>query len=115
MRFIVSLILIAGLSYVLCLFMPWWAIAIAAFVVAAFIPQRGFASFITGFIALFLLWGFLSWMINSANHEILAHRVSLLVFKNDNPLALILMTSLTGAIVAGFAAWAGSFAHKRVK
>lgn len=115
MRFIVSLILTAGLSYVLCLFMPWWSIAIAAFAVAAFIPQRGFASFITGFIALLLLWVTLSWMINAANHEILAHRVSMLVFKNDNPFLLILVTSLVGAIVAGFAAWAGSYAHKKLK
>lgn len=115
MRFIVSLILIAGLSYVLCLFLPWWSIAIAAFVVSAFIPQKGFASFLSGFIAMFLLWGTLSWMINAANHELLAHRVSLLVFKSDNPLLLILLTSLAGAIVAGIAALAGSFVHKRVK
>lgn len=115
MRFIVSLILIAGLSYTLCLFLPWWSIALAAFAVSAFIPQRGFASFITGFIALFLLWGILSWMINTANHEILAHRVSVLVLKSENAVALILMTAITGAIVAGFAAWAGSFAHKKLK
>ncbi len=115
MRFIISIILTAGLSYVLCLFLPWWSIALAAFVVSAFIPQRGFASFISGFIALFLLWGFLSWTINAANHEILAHRVSMLVLKNDSTVVLILMTSLIGAIVAGFAAWAGSFAHKKLK
>lgn len=115
MRFIISLILIAALSYVLCLFLPWWSIAIAAFVVCAFIPQRGFASFITAFIALFLLWGYLSWMIDADNHEILSHRISVLVFKNDNPLLLILLTSLTGAIVAGFAALAGSFVHKKLK
>lgn len=115
MRFIVSLILIAALSYVLCLFLPWWAVAIAAFVVSAFIPQRGFASFVTGFIALFLLWGVLSWMIDTANHGILSHRVSVLILKSDNPLALILLTSLTGALVAGFAALAGSFVHKKIK
>lgn len=115
MRFIVSLILIAALSYVLCLFLPWWSVAIAAFIVCAFIPQRGFASFITGFLSLFLLWGMLSWMIDDANHEILSHRISTLVFKQDNPLLLILLTALTGAIVAGFAALAGSFVHKKLK
>lgn len=115
MRFIVSLILTALVSYVLCLFLPWWTVAIAAFLVSAFIPQRGFASFIAGFVALFLLWGAMAWMIDSANHQILSHRVSMLVLKIDNPLYLILLTSLTGALVAGFAAWAGSFAHRKVR
>ncbi len=115
MRFIVSLILIAFLSYVLCLFLPWWSIAVAAFVVAAFIPQKGFVSFVTGFVALFLLWGTLAWSISHANHDILAHRVSVLILKNDNPFALILMTALVGGLVAGFAALAGSFVHKKIK
>lgn len=115
MRFIVSIILIALLSYVLCLFLPWWFIAVAGFVVAIFIKQKGFPSFFSGFIALFLLWGFMAGFISNANHDILAHRVSVLIFKNDNPFLLILLTGITGGIVAGIAALAGSFAHKKIK
>jgi len=115
MKFIVSLLLTAFLSYVSGLFLPWWSIAVAAFLVSAFVPQRSFVSFITGFIAIFLLWGIMSWMISADNHDILAHRVSLLIFKNDNPLLLILTTALTGALVAGFAALAGSFLHRPLK
>lgn len=115
MKFIVSLLLIAFLSYVLGLFLPWWTIAIAAFITSAFIPQRPFISFLTGFFSLLLLWGIMSWMISADNHDLLAHRVSMLIIKNDSPLLLILLTALTGAIVGGFAALAGSYVHKPLK
>lgn len=115
MKFIVSLLLIAFLSYVLSLFLPWWAIAIAAFIVSAFISQKPFISFLTGFIALFLLWGIMSWMISADNHDLLAHRVSMLVIKKDSPVLLIFLTAIIGALVAGFAALAGSFIHRPVK
>ncbi|MCW5914228.1 MAG: hypothetical protein KIT66_06445 [Chitinophagaceae bacterium] len=115
MKFISSLVLIALLSYVMGMFLPWWTIAIAAFVVCWFIPQRGFVSFLTGFLAIFLLWGIMSFMISSANHDILAHRVSELILKKDSPTMLILLTGLLGGLVAGFAALSGSFAHKKLK
>lgn len=112
MKFFISLILTILLSFAACLFLPWWSIAIAAFVVAALIPQKPFKAFLTGFIALFLLWGALSfWMSNNNNH-ILAHKVSQLILKMDNPYLLILATALIGAIVAGFAALVGSYLRK---
>lgn len=115
MKFFVSLVLIAALSYALCLFFPWWTIAIAAFLVSVFIAQPPLMSFFAGFLSLFLFWGIMSWMISTANHHILAHRISLLVLKNDDPFMLVLLTAFLGAVVAGFAALAGSFAHRSVR
>lgn len=115
MKFIVSVLLIAFLSFALSLFLPWWTIAIAAFVVSVFIRQGSLISFVSGFVSLFLLWGIMSWIISTANHDILAHRISLLILKTDNPLLLVLTTALIGAVVAGFAALAGSFAHSARK
>lgn len=109
MKFIISIILTALLSFCACLFFPWWSIAIAAFIVAALIPQAPLVSFITGFIALFLLWGILSFWISTNNNDILAHRVSLLIFKVDNPFLLIIVTALIGALVAGFAALTAAY------
>jgi len=45
MKFIVSILLIALLSVVVCLYLPWWIIAIVAFIVAALIPQKPVTSF----------------------------------------------------------------------
>lgn len=112
MKFLVSILLTALLSFALCLFMPWWSIAIAAFAVAALVPQKPGKSFVTAFIALFLLWGGLSFWISNNNHHLLAHKVSQLVLKMDNPMLLVLATAIIGALVAGFAALAGSFVRK---
>ena len=117
MKFSISLILTAFLSFAACLYLPWWSIAIAAFLVAVLIPQRPGRAFLTGFIALFLLWGGLSFWLSNNNDHILAHKISLVVFKMDNPWLLLLATALIGALVAGFAALSGSFlrTHKKVK
>lgn len=115
MKFITSIILTALLSYALCLFLPWWSIAIAAFLVSALIAQTPGNSFLSGFLSLLLFWGAFAWLVSMANHHILANRISVLVFKTDNPLLLVVMTALIGALVAGFAALAGSFAHRRIR
>ncbi|MBK8787171.1 MAG: hypothetical protein IPN43_11940 [Chitinophagaceae bacterium] len=112
MKFFLSLILTILLRFAPCLFLPWWSVAIAAFVVAALIPQRPFKAFLTGFIALFLLWGGLSFWMSNNNDHILAHKVSQLILKMDNPYLLVLATALIGALVAGFAALAGSYLRK---
>ncbi|MFM6924283.1 MAG: hypothetical protein ACKOU7_02185, partial [Ferruginibacter sp.] len=79
MKFFISLILTILLSFAMCLFLPWWSIAIAAFVVAAIIPQKPFTSFLAGFTALFFLWGGLSFYISSNNDHLLAYKVSMLL------------------------------------
>jgi hypothetical protein len=112
MKFFISLILTILLSFAACVFLPWWSIAIAAFIVAALIPQKPGKAFLTGFIALFLLWGGLSFWMSNNNDHILAHKVSQLILKMDNPILLVLATALIGALVAGFAALAGSYLRK---
>ncbi|MEO8568793.1 MAG: hypothetical protein ABI419_06650 [Ginsengibacter sp.] len=109
MKFLISIILIILLSFCSCLYFPWWSIAVVAFLVAALIRQTHLVSFFSGFTALFLLWGIMSFWISSNNNDVLAHKVSLLIFKSDNTFLLILSTALIGALVAGFAALAASF------
>lgn len=112
MKFFVSLLLTALLSFAACLYLPWWSIAIAAFIIAALIPQSAVKSFLTGFTALFLLWGALSFWISNNNEHLLAHKVSIVLLKMDNPWVLIFATAIIGALVAGFGALSGSFLRK---
>ena len=112
MKFIVSIILIALLSVAACLYLPWWMIAVAAFLVTALIPQKPGQSFLTGFISLFLLWGSLAWYISISNNNLLAHKISLLILKTDSPFVLIIATALIGALVAGFGALSGSYLRR---
>ena len=109
MKFLISLILTALLSLVFCLYLPWWSIAIAAIIVSVILHQSPGRSFLAGFLALFFLWTILSWYISYKNEHILAHRMSMIVLKVDSPILLILLTGFIGALVAGFAATAGSF------
>ena len=112
MKFLVSIILIALLSLAVCLYLPWWSIAIVAFIVAAAIPQKPGKAFLAGFIALFLLWGALAWFISGNNDHLLAHKAAMLILKKDSPGILIIVTALIGALVAGVAALSGSFVRK---
>lgn len=112
MKFIISLLLIALLSFAACLYLPWWSVAVVAFLVTAFIPLKPLAAFLAGFTAVFVLWLSLTAWISSANEHVLAHKVSILILKMDNVGVLIFVTALIGALVAGFGALTGSFIRK---
>lgn len=109
MKFLVSAVLISLISFIACLYLPWWSIAVVSLLVAIVFPQKPLWSFFAGFFALFILWTILAFIISSSNNHILAHRMSLVILKNDSPFVLMLGTGLIGALVAGFAALAGSF------
>lgn len=108
MKYLSSAILIALFSFLLSLYMSWWSVAVVAFCVALWLMRKPFWSFITGFASIFLLWGGLIWFVSTANNHILAHRISLFVLKQDNPSLLVLLSAVSGAMVAGFAALSGT-------
>ncbi len=108
MRFLLSLLLIILLAFIAGIYLPWWSIAIIAFAVALLIPQSIGKSFLAGFIGIFLLWLLLAFWIDSKNESILSQKISQLFSLGSSSIALILVTSLIGAIVGGFAAVSGS-------
>jgi hypothetical protein len=112
MKFFISTILIAVLSFAACLYFPWWVIAVAGFVVAFAIPQKAGLAFLSGFLALFILWAGMSFYISSANGHLLAHKIAVLFIKVDNPIALIFVTGMLGGLVAGFASLSGRLFRK---
>ena len=113
MKFIVSLLLTGLLAFVAGLYIDWWSIALAAFIVAICIHQKPGKAFLTGFIALLLLWGGLAWYIDSRNDSVLSHRIAQLLPFGGSSFLMILASALVGALVAGFAALSGSYLRKR--
>ena len=109
MKFFISILLIALLSFALGLYLPWWSLAVVAFVVAALIHQNAGRSFLSGFVALFLLWGILAFIIDQRNQHILSRKISTLFSIGESSMLLILVTGLIGGLVAGFAAMSGSY------
>ena len=112
MKFIVSILLIALLGFTAGIFLPWWSIALGAFLVSALIPLRPGIAFLSGFIAIFILWGLLAWNIDMSNGSILSVKIAQLMHLGGSPILLILVTALVGALVGGSASLTGSFLKK---
>lgn len=115
MKFLISFILIGVLSFAAGTWFPWWSIAIAAFIVAVFIPQSAISAFFAGFLSTGLLWLGMSYFISKNNDHLLANKVSLLIFHLSNPLILIIVTGLIGGLISGLAALSGSLFRPSIR
>lgn len=107
MRFFAATLLILLFSFIAGLFLPWWSIAIVAFLIALLIPQSIGKSFLSGFLGVFLLWGILALWIDVKNESILSQKIAQLFYLGNAGFLLILISALLGALVAGFAAMSG--------
>ncbi|MFZ1809399.1 MAG: hypothetical protein WAU36_19355 [Cyclobacteriaceae bacterium] len=103
MRFIVQIIITAIVCFMFQKLFPWWTMAIGAFLVGFVFSNTGFKSFLSGFIAIGLLWLGLALYVDNATHSILTEKISQLF-----PLDLFVLTSLVGGLVGGFASMTGS-------
>ena len=108
MKFATSIILSALLAFACGLYLPWWSIALATFTVSAALDQKPVASFLSGFIGVFVLWLMLTININSSNEAVLAPKISSIMGFGNSSFTLILITAVLGAIVSGLGALTGS-------
>ena len=109
MKLISSVLLTALFSIALGTFMPWWSVAIAAFIVSFFIRLRPGIAFLAGFLGLFAGWGLLMVIRNSANDGILANRIAQILPLGGSPGLLILLSAFIGGLVGGLAALTASY------
>lgn len=108
MKFLTATILTTILSFISGLFLPWWGIAIVAFLIAAIIHQKAGKAFLAGLLGVFLLWAGLAWWIDMKNNSVLSHKIAGILPLGGNSILLILVTGLVGGLVGGFAAMTGS-------
>jgi hypothetical protein len=114
LKYVLSIVVTALVAFVSGLYLPWWGIAIAAFLVSAAIPQKPTFSFLSGFLGVFLLWEVLAWWIDNKNNGILSQKVAALLGLGNSSVLLIVITSIVGALVAGFAALAGTYLRRLI-
>jgi hypothetical protein len=112
MKFLIQIIIIIILAGLFELFLPWWSIAIAAFLGGAILPSR--LNFLAGFFAIAALWLGMALIIDSSAAAPLVERVAA-IFMSISKSLLFAVTSLIGALVGGFAAMTGGALHKRKK
>ena len=113
MKLLVAIILTALLSFVGGLYLPWWSIAIAAFISVLLIPMRSGKAFLSGFLGVFILWALLAWWIDMKNQGILSKKVAQILPLGGSAFLLILVTAFIGALVGGLAAMSGSYLRGR--
>jgi hypothetical protein len=108
MRFFLATMLTALLSFIAGLFLPWWSIAIVAFIVALLMKQFIGRSFLAGFLGIFLLWTIVALWIDLKNESILSHKIAQIFPLGGSSFLLILVTAVIGGLVGGFAAMSGA-------
>lgn len=112
MKLLVAIILTAFLSFIGGLYLPWWSIAIAAFISILLIPLPSGKAFLSGFLGVFILWGLLAWWIDVKNEHILSKKIAEIFPLGGSSFAIILVTAFIGALVGGFAAMSGSYLRR---
>lgn len=120
----IQILLIAGLSLLAQLVLPWWSLALVAFAVCFWRDTAfgGTASqslgaghaFFYGFAGVALVWLVYALLIHFRTDGIFTGRMSQLLLKADAPVSLVLATAILGGLVGGFAGLAGYFARRAV-
>ncbi|GEO05062.1 hypothetical protein AAE02nite_27260 [Adhaeribacter aerolatus] len=105
--FLLLLVLGFALQWVL----PWWILAIAAFVLAFWLAQRAGDAFWAGFGGIGLGWLGLSLFFHLRNDGLLTSRVATL-FTLPQSWLLLVVTALLGGLVGGLAALSGYFCRR---
>lgn len=111
MRFTTSIILTIIFAGVAEYFFPWWTMAVVAFIIAFIAGMRPGKAFLSGFLAIAILW--LGWSLwtDIANDHILSGKMAVL-FHLPNYILFIVVTTFIGALVGGLAAWSGALMKK---
>ncbi|MBX2898783.1 MAG: hypothetical protein KF775_04010 [Cyclobacteriaceae bacterium] len=89
--------------FLLQLFLPWWSLALAAGVVGFAFKNKGYLSFLAGFIGVGLLWGLTALYIDLSTHAVLTEKVNRLL-----PVNSFLLTICVGALAGGMASLTGA-------
>jgi len=111
MLFLIILIL----SFASGFFLPWWAIAIIAFIPALLIGKTSGLAFWSGFGAVFITWTVLALLKSILNDNILAGRVVQLFPLPNSWIWLLLVTAVIGGLVGGMGALSGVLLKKAIK
>lgn len=114
MKFLVAFLLTAFLSFITGLYLAfWWSFAVVAFLVALLVHQKAWKAFLSGFLALFFLWGGLAFWIDVKNESILSEKIAAVLPLEGSSVLLILVTGFVGGLAAGFAAMSGSYLRSK--
>lgn len=112
MRFILTLVIIIIAVAGAQLYFPWWSMVIACYVIGGLSGMRAWGSFISAFLAVFLLWG--GYALYLSQDSTLPMKMASVfnnldaTFGESSTYVLVLATALMGALLGGMASMTGS-------
>ncbi len=112
MKFFISIILTSLLAFAAGLQLPWWCVAVAAFITALTIPQKSGKASLAGFLGIFLLWLVLAFVIKNKGGDLIATQISHILKLKGNTILLIFVTGIIGGLVGSLGALTGSLGRK---
>ncbi|MDO7851132.1 hypothetical protein [Hymenobacter convexus] len=102
-------ILILVLASAVQLDLPWWSLAVVAFIVGLAIAPTGRVAFGAGFSGAALSWLLPAAWLAYQNEGLLAHRMAQLLPLGGSVPALVLVAGLVAGLSGGLAALAGAW------
>jgi hypothetical protein len=111
MRNLKPILILAITAGIATWFMPWWMIAVFAFVVSVSHKLKPKDGFISGFSGIGLMWLAVALFRDIPNEHILSARMAGLLGLPNYAL-FILITVLLGALIGGLSGWSGGWMNK---
>ncbi len=106
MKFIIITLAIAVVGFGVQLVLPWWSLALVAFIIGFISNLRFMAAFAAGLLGSGSVWAAYALMLNNANESMLANKIGQL-FTIPEPMLLIVISALIAGILGGLAAAGG--------
>ena len=103
----IQILLIAVLSLLAQLFLPWWSLAIVAFAVCFWRSEGIGRAFVYGFLGVAFVWLGYALLIHVRTDGIFTGRMGELLFKTNSIAIPMLVTAILGGLVGGLAGLSG--------
>ncbi|WP_258103465.1 hypothetical protein [Marinoscillum sp. MHG1-6] len=115
MKLLIRILLIAVLTYLLSIYLPWWILMVVSFIVGFLIHGSGVSTFVSGFLGAGLVWiSYAAILDYQSNSDFTQKMIEL--FPVDNGIYLLIISGAIGGICGGLAAASGnSFKYLFVK
>lgn len=102
-----QIVLIALLSLLAQLVLPWWSLAVVAFAICFWRSSGAGRAFMYGFVGTALVWLAYALLIQLQTDGVFVGRMSELLFKTNTIVLPALVTALLGGLVGGLAGLSG--------
>ena len=110
--FLVKVIIIAVLSFILTLFLPWYGVAIAAFITGLVFSNKPGNNYLAGFLGVGLFWLAYALFLDIQNQHILSSKIANLFSDNlgidITSGVLVMVTTFLGALLGALSCMAGA-------